>query len=130
VLVGLAAGIAVAVLKLAIRKRRYLTRDPRRLATAYVRELEDFVADQGASVPPSATLRELAEVVESELGVPAQDFASAAAAARYGPVDGAAFSLRRMRAERRALWRELRRALSRTERALGLVSLRSLGLTG
>ena len=130
VLVGLAAGLAVAGLKLAIRKRRYLTRDPRRLAAAYVRELEDFVADQGAAVPPSATLHELAAIVEQELGVPGSGFARAAAASRYGPPGATRDALRSLRAERRELRRELRRALSRTERTLGLVSLRSLGLTG
>jgi hypothetical protein len=129
-LVTLAAAALVAAVKLAIRKRRYLTRDPRKLAGAYIRELEDFLADQGAKVPPSASLRELAEIVDRELGVSASGFAAAAAVARYGPAGGTREALTALRRERRALTRALRGALSRPERALGLVSLRSLGLTG
>ena len=113
-----------------VRKHRYLTRDPRRLARACVRELADFVADQGAKAPPSATLRELAQLVEKELGVSASEFAAAAAEARFGPNAHALAAARDARRELRSLRRELRLVLSRTERALGLVSLRSLGLTG
>lgn len=130
VLVALVAAALVATVKLAIRKRRYLTRDPRKLAAASVRELEDFLVDQGATVPPSASLSELAEIVDRELGVSASGFVAAAAVARYGPAGRAPEALTALRRERRALTRALRRALSRPERALGLVSLRSLGLTG
>src|SRR5204863_257121 len=82
-----AAGLVAAVVatKLAVRKARYLTRDPRMLARACVCELSDFAADQGAKAPPSATLGELAQLVEAELGVSASAFASAAAEARFGP---------------------------------------------
>jgi transglutaminase-like putative cysteine protease len=128
----LAAGVVafVVAIKVVLRKRRYLTRDPRRQAAACVRELAEFVADQGARAPPSATLQELARLVEQELGVSAAAFCAAAAEARFGPAVGAGDSARRAREELRALRRELRAALTRPERALGLVSLRSLGLTG
>jgi hypothetical protein len=129
-LVALALVAVVATLKLAIRKRRYLTRDPRKLARACVRELADYAADQGAKVPPSATVRELARLVEEEIGVSALAFATAAAEARFGPAGDATEAARTARRELRLLRRQLRSALSRTERALGLVSLRSLGLTG
>jgi transglutaminase-like putative cysteine protease len=129
-LAGAALAAAVVALKLGIRKRRYLTRDPRRLAAASLRELADFVTDQGAAVPPSATVWELGEIVDNELGVRADDFVVAAAAARYGPADGAGAAARDARRELRALRHALRRSLTRSERALGLVSLRSLGLTG
>jgi len=125
VLVAAALVLAIVVLKLAVRKRRYLTRDPRKLARACVRELADFVADQGADVPPSATLRDLAGLVLEELGVSASAFAAAAAEARFGPEAGARYAARSTRQELRALRRELRTAMTRTERALGLVSLRS-----
>jgi transglutaminase-like putative cysteine protease len=125
-LVAAALVALVAATKIAVRKRRYLTRDPRRLARACVRELADFAADQGAKAPPSATLNELAELVEQELGVSASEFAAAAAEARFGPRLGAAEAARAARRELRLLRRELRAALTRTERALGLVSLRSL----
>ena len=130
VLVAAALVVFLAAAKLAIRKRRYLTRDPRKLARACVRELSDFVSDQGAKAPPSATLGELAKLVEAELGVSASSFVSAAAEARFGPTTAAGEAARSARRELRSLRRELRKALTRTERALGLVSLRSLGLTG
>jgi protein-glutamine gamma-glutamyltransferase len=129
-LVAAALVAVVVATKIAVRKRRYLTRDPRKLARACVRELSDFVADQGAKAPPSATLGELARLVEEELGVSATAFVAAAAEARFGPRAQARSAARIARRELRALRRELRAALSRTERALGLVSLRSLGLTG
>jgi len=130
VLVAAALVVLVAAAKLGIRKRRYLTRDPRKLARACVRELSDFVSDQGAKAPPSATLGELAQLVEAELGVSASAFVSAAAEARFGPAAAAREAAGTARRELRSLRRELRRALTRTERVLGLVSLRSLGLTG
>jgi hypothetical protein len=130
VLVAAALIVLVAAAKLGIRKHRYLTRDPRKLARACVRELADFVSDQGAKAPPSATLRELAQLVDAELGVSAEAFVAAAAEARFGPADAARGAARSARRELRSLRRDLRRALTRTERALGLVSLRSLGLTG
>jgi hypothetical protein len=128
ILVAAALVAAIVLLKLAVRKRRYVTRDPRKLARACVRELADFVADQGADVPPSATLRDLAGLVFDELGVSASTFVAAAAEARFGPEAGARYAARSARQELRALRRELRTALTRTERTLGLVSLRSLGL--
>jgi hypothetical protein len=122
--------VLLAAAKLAIRKRRYLTRDPRKLARACVRELSDFVSDQGAKAAPSATLGELGQLVEAELGVSAAAFVSAAAEARFGPAGPAGEAARAARNELRSLLRDLRRSLTRTERALGLISLRSLGLTG
>ena len=130
VLVAAALVVLVAAAKLGIRKRRYLTRDPRKLARACVRELCDFASDQGAKPPPSATLGELAQLVYAELGVSAEAFVSAAAEARFGPAGASGEAARAARHELRSLRRDLRRALTRTERALGLVSLRSLGLTG
>jgi transglutaminase-like putative cysteine protease len=129
-LVAAALVVVVVATKVVVRKHRYLTRDPRRLARACVRELSDFAADQGAKAPSTATLRELAQLVENELGVSASEFASAAAEARFGPSVGARAAARDARRELRLLRRELRAALTRTERALGLVSLRSLGLSG
>jgi Transglutaminase-like superfamily/TgpA N-terminal domain len=126
ILVAAALVAAIVVLKLAVRKRRYLTRDPRKLAKACIRELADFVADQGADVPPSATLRDLSRLVMDELGVSASTFVAAAAEARFGPEAGARYAAHSARKELRSLRSELRAALTRTERALGLVSLRSL----
>jgi Transglutaminase-like superfamily/TgpA N-terminal domain len=129
----LAAAALVAIVvavKLAVRKQRYLTRDPRKLARACIRELADYAADQGAKAPPNATVRDLAKLVEDEIGVSAVEFATAAAEARFGPIAGARDAALTARRELREVRRQLRLSLSRTERALGLVSLRSLGLTG
>jgi transglutaminase-like putative cysteine protease len=129
-LVAAGLALAVALVKSLLRKRRYLTRDPRRLAGACVQELTDYLADQGANAPPGTTLRDLGRLVETEIGVSAAAFVESAATARFGPAEGAVAAARETRRELRALRRRLRAALSKSERALGLVSLRSLGLTG
>ena len=92
------------------------------------RELRDFLLDQGVDVPASATLRELAALVESEFRVEAGAFGLHATAARFAPGVGAREAARAMRRDLRALRRGMRRALSRSERVRGLLSLRSLGL--
>jgi protein-glutamine gamma-glutamyltransferase len=126
----LVAGVAAAIvlLKLARRKVRYLTRDPRRIASACARELAEFLTDQGVPAPPTATMHELGERVEDMWGIDADPFAAAAAAARYGPRDEAGSAARRARIELRELKRKLRRGLVIRDRARGLVSVRSLGL--
>jgi len=122
------AVVVLAGAKLLLRRSRFLTRDPRRLAAACRRELRDFLLDQGLDVPPSATLRELALLVESEFHVEAGGFGLHATAARFGPRVGAREAARAMRRDLRAVRRDLRRELTRYERARGLLSLRSLGL--
>jgi len=120
--------LLLAAAKLLVRGSRFLTRDPRRLAAACRRELRDFLLDQGLDVPPSATLRELALLVESEFDVEAGAFGLHATAARFGPRVSALEAARAMRRDLRAVRRGLRRELTRYERARGLLSLRSLGL--
>jgi hypothetical protein len=120
----------VSIVKLLRRHVRYLTRNPRRLASACRKDLRDFIRDQGVDVPPSATLRDLAELVESEFGVDARAFGLHATAARFGPAASAREAARAMRRDLRHLRRRLRKELTRTERLRGLLSLRSLGLAG
>jgi protein-glutamine gamma-glutamyltransferase len=124
------AVLLLAAAKLLLRGARFLTRDPRRLAAACRKELRDFLLDQGLDVPPSATLRELARLVESEFDVEAGAFGLHATAARFGPSVGAREAARAMRRDLRAVRRGLRRELTRFERVRGLLSLRSLGLAG
>ena len=126
------AGLALLVItaKLALRRSRYLTRDPRRLAAACRKELRDVLLDQQVEVPPSATVRELAALVETEFGVDATAFGLHADAARFGPTGVAREAARATRGDLRRLRRSLRRELSRFERARGLLSLRSLGFAG
>ena len=132
VLAAAFGGLALLVIaaKLAVRRSRYLTRDPRRLAGACRRELRDVLLDQQVEVPPSATVRELAELVQAEFGVEAAEFGLHADAARFGPAGGAREAARATRRDLRRLRRGLRRELTRFERIRGLLSLRSLGLAG
>ena len=129
-LVLLVAGAATAVTlaKIAVRRARYLSRDPRRLASACRRELVDFLLDQRIEEARGATLYELAALVHDELGVDATAFVGAASAARFGPPADAAEAARRARRELRTLERRLRASLSGWARARGLFSLRSLGI--
>jgi transglutaminase-like putative cysteine protease len=126
VLAGIAGAIACA--KLVVRQARYLTRDPRRLAAASRRELRDILLDQMVDVPESATLEELGALLEGEFGVEAAEFGLHATAARFGPPLAAREAAREMRRSLREIRRALRAELSRTDRARGLLSLRSLGL--
>jgi transglutaminase-like putative cysteine protease len=120
----------IAVAKVAMRRSRYVTRDPRRTAAACRRELIDFLVDQRVDVARSATLADLAQLVSAQLAVDARSFASAAAAARFAPPAEARTAARRARRELRALLRRLRRRLGPFERARGLLSVRSLGFNG
>jgi transglutaminase-like putative cysteine protease len=126
----LAAGVAAVIvsLKLARRKLRYLTRDPRRVASACALELSEFLQDQRVAPSRATTLRELGATVSERFGVDAGPFAQAATAARYGPRAEAGAAARRARTELREVKRKLRRGLFVLDRARGLVSVRSLGL--
>ncbi|HEY6835282.1 MAG TPA: transglutaminase domain-containing protein [Gaiellaceae bacterium] len=120
--------LAIALAKLLLRRSRYLTRDPRRLAAACRKELRDVLVDQLVDVPPSATLSEVAALAEAELGVSAAEFRLHGTAARFAPPAYAREAAQELRREMRQLRRDLRRELSRFERTRGLLSLRSLGL--
>ena len=128
-LAALALAAGIGFLKLVLRRARFLTRDPRRLAAACRRELEDFLADQKVAIPESATPAELGEVVRQEVALDVAPFVDAVNAARYGPPDRADEAARRARRELRRIECALRRQLSAWERFRGLVSVRSLGLT-
>jgi transglutaminase-like putative cysteine protease len=112
--------------KTAIRRARYLSRDPRRKATASRKELEAYLRDQGIAIPPGATLEDLRRTVGEELGVDALAFAQAAGRARFGRTADAGHEAERARTELRALLRRARSELSLWDRLRGLVSLRSL----
>ncbi len=118
--------VLLGVGKALVRRARYLSRDPRRLATASRRELEDFLRDQGADVPPNATLVALQRAVHDELGLDGRAFAAAAARARFGPPTSLGQGAASPRREVRRLIRAARRELSLWARFRGLVSLRSL----
>ena len=110
-----------------MRRARYLTRDPRRLAAACRQELADYLLDQRIDAARSATLHELGALVRHELAVDPDAFVGAATAARFGPPAGAAPAARRARRELRALLRGVRVRLPARDRVRGLLSLRSFG---
>jgi Transglutaminase-like superfamily len=120
--------LAIAAAKLVVRRARYLTRDPRRLAAASHREVRDILLDQGIKVPASATPSELAALAERKLEVSVPALGPNATAARFGPPAAARQAARELRRSMRTLRRGVRRELTGVERARGLVSLRSLGL--
>lgn len=117
----------IAVTKLTLRRVRYVTRDPRRVAAACRLELAGFLLDQHLEGVRSATLDELGALVEHELGADAGAFVAAATAARFGPPAGSADAAREARRELRRLLRGIRRRLNTRSRVRGLLSLRSLG---
>ena len=127
VLVALGGAAAIAGAKLGLRRSRYASRDPRRIARACRQELIDFLRDQRLEPVPGATLAEVGETLDEQLGVSARRFVDAATAARFAPLGAAKTEARRARRELRGVLREIRRRLTRGERARGLLSLRSLG---
>jgi protein-glutamine gamma-glutamyltransferase len=127
-LVLIALALLLAGGKLARRRSRYLTKDPRRLASAYRRELVEFLADQRIEVPQSATLTELRALVRAETGVETRRFVESVGHARFGPLAAAPRATRIARAELRVVKRKLRRALTAGNRIRGTFSLRSFAL--
>jgi transglutaminase-like putative cysteine protease len=131
VLLALLLGGAVAVIvaaKLAVRRVRYLTGDPRRIAAACRQELADYLVDQHIDAARSATLHELGALVRHELAVEPDRFVAAATAARFGRPGGAGSAARDARRELRSLLRAMRVRLRTRDRVRGIVSLRSFGL--
>jgi transglutaminase-like putative cysteine protease len=122
-LIGLA--LLAALAKLAWRRSRFLTRDPRRVAAACRQEIVDFLADQRIDVPPSASLQELRALLDEQTGVDPRRFVEAVGAARYGPLPSAAPAAHEARSELRTVRKRLRAALTRWERVRGTFSLRS-----
>jgi transglutaminase-like putative cysteine protease len=126
VLGALGAALLFVLGKLALRRSRYWTRDPRRIAAACRRELVGFLRDQRIDVPPSVGTRELGEFLGRRAGVDATDLADALGRARYGPLPRAREAAREARHEVKAVRRGLRQALPPGRRFRGLFSLRSL----
>jgi len=131
--VGGLVALAVAILallfvlaKLALRRSRFFTSDPRLLASACRRELVDFLLDQGIEVPRSVGPRELASLLRRRVGIDASDFAEALGLARFGPEASAGAAARDARRELRSVRRGLRRTFPIGRRVRGLFSFRSV----
>jgi transglutaminase-like putative cysteine protease len=127
-LVLAAAYLAVVLLKALLRALRFATRDPRALAAACRRDIVGYLADQGVSVPGSATLPEIGATLERYFGVSADPFVRDLTQARFGRPAQSDVALHRARRELRELRRSLRRRLSAFNRLRGAASLRSLSL--
>ena len=125
-LLALGAVLLFVLVKLGLRRSRYLTKDPRRIAAACRRELVEFLRDQRIDVPASVGTRELGEVLGRRAGVDATELADALGRARYGPLSRAREAAREARREVKAVRRGLRRALPPGRRFRGLFSVRSL----
>jgi len=121
-----AAGWALLAAKLARRRLRYATNDPRAVAFACRRELVEFLADQRVEVPASATAAEVARLVLQEYALAADGFVRAVEAARFGAPEAAAAAAAAARREVRELRRLLRGRLGAFDRVSGALSLRSL----
>jgi hypothetical protein len=122
--------VVVGAGKAIVRRTRYLSRDPRRIASASRSELEGFLRDQGVDVPPNGGLTALQTAVHDELGLDARPLALAVARARFGPPTAVELGSRSARAEVRRLLRAARGELSLWARFRGLVSVRSLRAGG
>jgi hypothetical protein len=125
-LVVLAAVAALLVLKRGRRELRYARADSRALASACRRDLVGFLADQRLGLSPSATLEEVAEIVEREFVVDAGPFARSVSLARFGRPEDGERAARRARRELRTLRRQMRRELRLLDRIRGALSVRSL----
>src|SRR5262249_61001114 len=94
-------------------------------AAAYY-ELSTYMGAQGVAVPANATFEDLAALVDDTWGVHASALAEAGSAARYAPPSTADAAGRDVRPELRRVKRNIRRYLSRRERAEGALRLRSV----
>ena len=126
VLGALGVALLFVLVKLGLRRSRYFTSDPRRIAAACRRELVEFLRDQRIDVAPSLGTRELGEFLGRRAGVDATELADALGRARYAPLTRAREAAREARHELKAVRRGLRRALPPGRRLRGLFSVRSL----
>jgi transglutaminase-like putative cysteine protease len=125
--VGLAALVLLLVVaKIALRRSRLLTGDPRAIATACRRELVGYLLDVGITIPRNLGTAELGEVVLKRTGVDSGRLVEHMGLARFGPPSASAEAAREAKSELRAVRRRLRRAIPFGRRARGLFSVRSL----
>ncbi|MEK6274032.1 MAG: transglutaminaseTgpA domain-containing protein [Actinomycetota bacterium] len=126
ILAGLVAVFLFVLAKVALRRSRFLTDDPREIAAACRQEVVDFLRDQRIDVPRSIGPRELGGLLSKKVGVEAGAFATALGLARFGPESSAPSAARHARRELRVVRRRLRRELPLGRRVRGAFSVRSL----
>lgn len=124
---GLVALVLLLVAaKLIFMRSRFLTADPRAIATACRRELVGYLLDVGITVPRNLGVGELGEVVRERTGVDSGRLVQHMGEARFGPPEASADAARAAKSELRTVRRGLRRAIPFGRRARGLFSVRSL----
>jgi transglutaminase-like putative cysteine protease len=112
--------------KLVIRRRRFLSNDPREIATACRRELVSYLLDVGITIPRALSLGDLREHVRKRTGVDSGRLVASMGQARFGPPEASAAAAREARSELREVRKRLRHAIPFKRRARGLFSIRSL----
>jgi protein-glutamine gamma-glutamyltransferase len=125
-LVAACAAGAIALLKLCVRRLRFVSSDPRRTASACRLDLVGFLRDQGTDPPASATVSELGGLVEHEFAVDADPYVRSVSVARFGPLGEAPAAAKSARRELRRLRRQMWGQLSWGRRIRTAFSLRSL----
>lgn len=127
VFIALAALLALVLAGKALRARlRFVSKDPRKVASACRRDLVAYLSDQRIGFPESATLEELGAYLERHYRVNAAPFVKAVNGARFGSPERAGEAALRARHELKMLKSQLRHQLSTSSRARGALSLRSL----
>ena len=110
VVAGLAALVLLLVAaKLLFRWSRFLTGDPRAIATACRRELVAYLLDVGITIPRNLGVAELGEVVLKRTGVDSGRLVQHMGLARFGPPGASADAARAAKSELRAVRRRLAR---------------------
>jgi transglutaminase-like putative cysteine protease len=118
--------VLFAVVKLVLLRSRFLTADPRSIATACRRELVGYLLDVGITIPRNLGFAELGAVVKKRTGVDSARLVESMGLARFGPPTASAAAAREAKSELRAVRRRLRQAIPFGRRVKGLFSLRSL----
>jgi transglutaminase-like putative cysteine protease len=126
VLALIAVVLLFAAVKLLIRRRRFLTGDPRSIATACRLELVGYLLDVGITIPRNLGIADLGEVVQKRTGVDSHRLVESMGLARFGPPTTSAAAAKEAKSELRTVRRGLRRAIPFGRRARGLFSVRSL----
>jgi protein-glutamine gamma-glutamyltransferase len=127
VLLGaLALVLLFAAAKVALRRRRFLSKDPRDIATACRLDLVGYLLDVGITIPGALGLADLHEHVRKRTGVDAGRLVATMGLARFGPPEASAAAASTAKVELRAVRKRLRKAIPFSRRAKGLFSLRSL----
>ena len=112
--------------KALVRRRRFLSNDPREIATACRRELVGYLLDIGITIPRTLSLADLREHVRKRTGVDSGRLVASMGLARFGPPEASAAAADQAKSELRAVRKSLRRAIPFKRRARGLFSIRSL----